>query len=64
MRLLVDLSILFSAVGGIGWKVMRFWVQKKVARQLPPSPDYEHIKQLERENEEIDAAMERMQRKR
>ena len=63
MRLLVDLSILVSAVGGIGWKVMRFWVQKKVARHLPPSPDYEHIKQLEKENEEIDAAMERMRPK-
>jgi hypothetical protein len=43
----------------IGEFLRRRWVQRR--RRLR-SEDYEHVKQLERENEEMDEMLERMRR--
>ena len=58
-RVFVELCVVLGAVGGLGLKVTQHLVQRRVARHRG-SPDYEHTKQLLRENEEMDEMLRKM----
>ena len=58
-RVFVELCVVLGAVGGLGLKVTQYVVQRRVDRHRG-SPDYEHTKQLMRENEEMDEMLRKM----
>lgn len=62
-RVLVELSVVLGAVGGLGLRITQYVVDRKVKRHLEsrtPSADYEHVKQLEEENKELDEMLTRI----
>ena len=60
-RVIVELCVVLGAVGGLGLKITQFVVARKLEeREAKGSPDYEHVKQLERENKELDEMLERI----